>query len=148
MLRHLRSRKDPAVQPELAIEVAGSEPASASSVVEAAARLLGKAPPSPAALEKEDVLWDWQLATLSEQQYERLGFSAGWQAAIARVLKGGSSQARRPVSELPLKLRRFLLLPEPDGSEPPRLTWGLDALLFSFLIGPCEGTAAAQRFRI
>ena len=87
MLRLWRSRKDPAVQPELAIEVAGSEPASASSVVEAAARLLGKAPPSPAALEKEDVLWDWQLAALSEQQYERLGFSAGWQAAIARVLK-------------------------------------------------------------
>ena len=114
MLRHLRSRKDPgstrgrsteaAVQPEDAIEVAGYDPVRASSVVEAAARLLGKAPPSPAALEKEDVLWDWQLATLSEQQYERLGFSAGWQAAIARILKGGSSQARRPVSELPLKL--------------------------------------------
>ena len=138
MFHHLRSRKDRGstmgrstegtVQPEHAIEVPGSEPARASSVVEAAARLLGKAPPSPAALEKEDVLWDWQLATLSEQQYERLGFSAGWQAAIARVLKGGSSQARRPVSELPLKLRRFLLLPEPDGSEPPRLK--LEAAFF------------------
>ena len=121
MLHHLRSRTENAVYPEQAIDAADSKPASASSVVEAAARLLGKPPPSPAALEDADVLWDWQLARLSDEQYARLGYSPGWKAAIARALKGSSSHARRPLSELPLEMRRFLLVPEPGDSEAPLL---------------------------
>ena len=144
MLHQLRSRMENAVYPEHGIEAAGSEPASAASVVKAAARLLGKPPPPPAALEDADVLWDWQLARLSDEEYARLGYSPGWKAAIARALKGSSSHARRPLSELPLEMRRFLLVPEPGDSEATLLHSFPLWTIFSLLMPRCDGSAGAH----
>ena len=117
MFRHLRSRKDGASTSERSKEVAVM-------------------PPHEIGADSEPERGSSKDALLS--------------SGIASVVDGGSSQVprrRRSVSELPLNLRRFLLVPEPDGSEPPRLQ-GFDLLLspvmYSFLLHPCEGSAAAQ----
>ena len=117
MFRHLRSRNDGASTTERSAEVAVMPPHEISADSE------------PERGSSKDAL-----------------LSSG----IAGVVDGGSSQVprrRRPVSELPLNLRRFLLVPEPDGSEPPRLQnfdFMLSPVFYSFLMHSCEGSGAAK----
>ena len=89
---------------------------SASAVLERAATLIGKPVPATLveALNTAEVLWDWQLSGLSDDDFERLGCSLGLKVAIRNA--ASSASRSRSLDELPEALRRFLLVPEPDGS--------------------------------
>ena len=98
--------------------------------------------PTPLHLDELDVCWDWQLLRLSDRQFEALGCSPGLQAAILHVLDKGPRG--RSTSDLPRLLQRFLLLPEADGSEPPRLR-SVSCLLLAVMLQPQQsGSVASQ----
>ena len=111
-------------------------PLHATEVLDRAGKLLGK-PVSMAvldALNAADVLYDWQLIRLNDADFERLGCSVGLKTAIRQTLAANGTQSRgRPISEMPPELRRFLLVPEPDGSLPPRLH-AMSCLFYSVVL--------------
>lgn len=91
--------------------------------------------PPQSALNDQDLTWDWQLRKLGDGDFERLGYPLGLKAAILVELENVSPASRpcgRALSELPLAVRRFLLMPEADGSKPPKL--GIAGMLFAILL--------------
>ena len=108
---------------------------SAADVVERAAAFLGKPVPAKLieAFDAADVMWDWQLSSLSDGDFEQLGCSLGMKAAIRHALRSTEGLTDRSVAELPEEMRRFLLVPEPNGCVPPRLR-DLTCLFYSVVL--------------
>ena len=93
-------------------------------ILDAAAERLGKPrqPHIAQTFAAHDVLWAWQLAELSEANWERLDVPVGLQTAIrAEIAYPSSAEPNhidaRPVGETNDRLRRFLLLPDANGDE-------------------------------
>lgn len=103
---------------------------SAESVLAAASKRLG-VPPTPDAwpgsqLEAAGVRWAWQLAHLSDADWDKLGVPLGLKAAAKAELMaeptsvehGAANDDAVGYEELPERVRRFLLLPEGSSVEP------------------------------
>ena len=75
----------------------GNEARTASSVIDAAAEMLGMEPGTPlkAQLQQDGVRWAWQMVHIEASQWDRLGVSLGLQTAIKDVLAscGGKATA-------------------------------------------------------
>ena len=105
----------------------------AQVIVRAAADRIGKENAAASvidALENADIHWAWQLAHVpwDANEWLRFGISPGLKVAIAAELNRVDSSA----PEISEQLRRFLLLPEQDGS-PARRLYTVNASFFTLL---------------
>lgn len=116
---------------------------TAESVLIAAAKLIGEPsmPAVPRQLEANGVKWAWQMIHFSDADWDRLGVSLGLKtAAKAELAEPSTSAAAAPKSathleELSDRKRRFLLLPDAEGSEAKPLG-EISALFLALLTTP------------
>ena len=99
---------------------------SVETVLQAAARRLGEvAVPGDALrqLKASNVNWAWQMAHLSDADWDQIGFSLGFKtAAKAELAEPTTDEPTHAACEntppdLTDRMRRFLLLPDADGRE-------------------------------
>jgi len=100
----------------------GDDNRTVEAVVRGAAMRIGKAAVASAivsAFYDADIRWAWQLSQMpwDAGEWQAFGVSAGLKAAITAEL----THAMPAPIEVNDRLRRFLLLPEQDGSAPRRL---------------------------
>jgi hypothetical protein len=137
--RHGRSQRDARSVQEI-VTAAAAQLGSSASAVDSVVQAMSAA----------ECLWAWQLAQADAEDWSRFGASAGLKMAIKAELSnpmrslttdtGSSTDAIRSTEQLGGQsaadqlLRRFLLLPEADGTEAKRLSsmrapfWGLLAI--------------------
>ena len=80
------------------------------------------------------IQWAWQLNNADDNDWLTLSIPIGLKMAIKAELSHPSTPTpEEPSLELSNKLRRFLLVPGPDGKEPPSLG-RLDSMTFGLLV--------------
>lgn len=79
-------------------------------------------------MEANGVRWAWQLQHCSVQHWAEYGASHGLETAVRQELRHPAAEAGTSVKDelfqpgaAEARLRQFLLLPGPDGKEPPKL---------------------------
>ena len=101
------------------------EPRPAEEVITAAAAVTGdEVHALLAALAKHGLRWACQLEQLDATDWKDLAVPLGLKAAIKSELAAQAPSSRSHIvvhsqTEMPERLRRFLLIPGPDGREPP-----------------------------
>ena len=116
---------------------------SVEAVLDAAAQRLGGEPTAPAAsreLEANGVMWAWQMAQLSDADWDRLGVvSLGLKTAVKAELMSPTPAAvdGAPEPVVTDRMRRFLLLPDADGGEAKPLC-EMSALFLGLLTTPAR----------
>ena len=118
-----------------------SSPVTIAAIVEAAAKRVGQQDEVAslnAALQSNGVKFAWQLETLSDRDWDQLNVAMGLKAAIKSALENPSDSDAVNTEEIPDDLRRFLLIPDSDGTEPKRLRRVSAAFLAILTVAPEE----------
>ena len=121
-----------------------SSPVTIAAIVEAAAKRVGQQDEVAslnAALQSNGVKFAWQLETLSDRDWDQLNVAMGLKAAIKSALEDQvalSDPDAVNTEEIPDDLRRFLLIPDSDGTEPKRLRRMSASFLAILTVAPEE----------